>query len=855
MAFKDCMASIKTAMGGKELSDSEWDRITTDLTKVIDKHRAKGADQLGERVMAELAERADNERIANIIQQRNALFNRRAQIELQNYVKTVWKDSPKTGMEAFLVGKQRNRKGSLYSVGQDQVSTAETYLAGLHSDMLKAKVWDYFKTGELDKDIYIARHRLDSGEVELSDMIPEAVSAAKIINKHTEFMRLEFNRVGGAIGKLDGWVTSRTHNSEKIRKDSEGWLKFMEENLDIERVFDDIPPDVRLSKLKQERAEFMSGVHIALLNKDGPKTSLSGMTGLGNVGKGMSKERVYHFKTPDAEFEYNQRFGNGSLSQAVFFHAERMAADTALMRRLGPNAKMNLDAVFDSFLKDAKVQEDPKMLHDLKAYKDHVDRVTWKHLSGQSRAVAVGGELLAKVDSVVRVGQQMASLGGALLSMPPDLANLAGEFRHQGRGFLSGLNAGLKDLAKLTTDPEVREAMQSAGILSDYVKGSAISRFDQNDLFPGMAASVQNTYMNWTGIKWWPDRLRDGFAASMANHMAMLADKPFSQMDVKFKNLLRSYGIEEGDWEVMSKGVHETSTGLRLMTPEAIVDQDDSVFSKALSDKGVTPSPSKITSMRMELSSKIRTMMQDRASMAVVEGNIRTREVLPGSAAEQGTWERVMYNQISLFKTFVFGVVEGPVKRELFGGSEALDWRSAMKESKGLMNLAKTMTASTLLGYVAVSLKDIGRGKEPPDPLDPGTIMRSIMLGGTGGIYVDTLLGEAAKYDGGVVESLLGPTAGDINDLGELTYKLLHGEPAAAKAFKFVINNLPGNNVFYTKWALDYLFLYQISESLSPGYLRRMERNLKKKGDQEMFFPPSRNIPHGGGNKLLEGVR
>jgi hypothetical protein len=45
--------------------------------------------------------------------------------------------------------------------------------------------------------------------------------------------------------------------------------------------------------------------------------------------------------------------------------------------------------------------------------------------------------------------------------------------------------------------------------------------------------------------------------------------------------------------------------------------------------------------------------------------------------------------------------------------------------------------------------------------------------------------------------------------------------------------------LFYTKSALDYFFLYGISERLNPGYLDRMENRMQRELGQEFYVAPS----------------
>ena len=42
--------------------------------------------------------------------------------------------------------------------------------------------------------------------------------------------------------------------------------------------------------------------------------------------------------------------------------------------------------------------------------------------------------------------------------------------------------------------------------------------------------------------------------------------------------------------------------------------------------------------------------------------------------------------------------------------------------------------------------------------------------------------------------------------------------------------------------AADYLFLYELQESLNPGYLRRMERNMEKQTGSEWWLRPTEAV-------------
>ena len=54
-----------------------------------------------------------------------------------------------------------------------------------------------------------------------------------------------------------------------------------------------------------------------------------------------------------------------------------------------------------------------------------------------------------------------------------------------------------------------------------------------------------------------------------------------------------------------------------------------------------------------------------------------------------------------------------------------------------------------------------------------------------------------------------------------------------------VKENIPFLNLFYLKTAFDYAIGYQIMETLSPGSLKRMEKNMAKSGQEFLLTKPS----------------
>jgi hypothetical protein len=122
-------------------------------------------------------------------------------------------------------------------------------------------------------------------------------------------------------------------------------------------------------------------------------------------------------------------------------------------------------------------------------------------------------------------------------------------------------------------------------------------------------------------------------------------------------------------------------------------------------------------------------------------------------------------------------------------------------------------------------------------------LTRAFVQGGGAGIYGDFLFGEYGGYGRGLIQTMSGPTFGSIDEIGNIYKSAASGDADALQrnVTKFVKGNVPGMNLFYTKTALDYLFVHGMMEHVSPGYLRRMEKRMKRDMDQTYYFPPSQS--------------
>ena len=141
-----------------------------------------------------------------------------------------------------------------------------------------------------------------------------------------------------------------------------------------------------------------------------------------------------------------------------------------------------------------------------------------------------------------------------------------------------------------------------------------------------------------------------------------------------------------------------------------------------------------------------------------------------------------------LFKSFPVGVI---AKHWMRG------WGQRTAGGKAAY-LASYLVGSTVLGALAVQLKDLAKGREPREMDVPSFWVAAFLQGGGASIFGDFALNDQSRFGRSFTESLLGPvgaTIGDVYDLsGGNVHQAARGEStdAGAEAVRFVQSNTPG---------------------------------------------------------------
>lgn len=759
------------------------------------------------------------------IEKRNALLNQKRQLEAIDFVQNSFPEDIGRGIQALIAGDNQVAYGSRLSVDAEQKSLMGVYVGGLLADLDKIGMLKMAGRGELDRDI--ARHMW--GE-EVADSNARAIG--DIYQKYQEMSRRDANNAGAWIKKNPNYITRQSHDVDKISKATkEEWVEFILPKLD-DRTFDGVENPREFLSFVYDGLS--SGVHL----HSSPKSvdeAIKQFKGPGNIAKKMSQGRVLHFKSADDWMDYNDTFGTSGLAESVNASLSKAAETTGLMRRLGTNPENMIDSIYENFM---PLAEDRAQLQGTKNYTSNLLKV----VNGETRMA--GNQMWAARMSAFRNLQSMAKLGGAVLSsIGADNVAYAAEVRYQGGNMFSGIAESLQGVLKGRRSADQRAIAANLGVTMDSFAGTLASRFNIDDGHTGLSQKMMTQFFRFNGLSWWTDSLKISAAIGMSNRLYQQKDLAFDAIDPRLRRVMKLYGIDEAEWNIIKKGQQIDEDGTGLLTPEAQKDLPDELFANLVESRGLKANKVSIADARLEMERKLRAYVSDRQGFAVLEGDARSSATWT-QGTKRGTVPGELLRSIGQFKQFPTIFMQRVLGREVTGRMKGAEMGINKFTDSPVYGVASLMAALAVAGYVSMSAKDLAKGRKPrefnDDPMNNFKIMSAALIQGGGmGIYGDFIFGDMNRFGGGPVETLAGPTIGTGGDIIALWQKMKNGDDPSASALSLALNNTPFINLFYSRIALDYLFLYNVRESLNPGYMRRMERRIEKENNQEFLYPPS----------------
>lgn len=844
MSINACIGIIKKAASNQKIDDDTAMALLEEIDEFITQQKSLngGPDDLDGALSTWLNGRLNEALLSNMLERRNRMINAMVEARAIQFINQF--DNPADGLRAMMGGVVKSTQGGKLSVDAQGKALGNKYIGRLLDRIDKDGDLKLWRSGKIDdlvaKEMWQLR---EGGQPGITGH-----AAAERIAKHIHVMQEtaigHANQAGAYIKSMPGYIMRQGHNQVKIRKAGfEAWRDFVITKLDAEKTFGTANPD-----------EFLKGAYNGLATgmhnrfKGGAESNyIKGFKGPANMAKKMSQERVLHFKDAESFMEYNKKFGTNDLREATIRGLEHMARNTALMRRFGTNPLAMFEKLQKRFAsqlqKEANVEKFDKLT-------DYTLTNLFKEIDGSTRIAARPS--MAQINAGLRAVQNMAKLGGAVVSSVTDIPNQAAELRHQGIHPLMAYANGFANLFRGRGNAEQKTIARALMVGFDGITGDLMSRFGSTDSVPGVMAKLQQKFFKLNLMSWWNDSHRTGMALMMSNFYANQARTTFDNLGPRLKNVMQQYNIGELEWNLFRKHAVKTAeNGEKYLVSEGLEDVSDEVIAQYLRRTGIRdPSKRVIQDTRDELISRLDTFFMDRADHGIPMPGAAERAIM-NQGTEAGTLLGEVLRHFSQFKSFPITMIRRGMGREMYGG---------VGGKKDITGLVQLMVATTVFGYGAMYMKDILKNRTPRTftgdmENDSKLLFAAMAQGGGLGIYGDFLFGEFSRYGRSALSTLAGPTIGQVDDVAELWTRFRTGEDLAAQTLRMAINNTPFQNLFYTRTALDFMFLYQMQETVNPGYLGRLENRIMRENNQRFFIPPTSKIPYGGGDRLLEGVR
>lgn len=861
MSIKDCIDEIR-AIAGDKLTAQDIEDLAADVQRRAGAKKVRDG-LLNDREALESAAHDihDEDEMAKTIERRNrALDMVRSKARDEFYKMAVAHGvSPADAVQALTVGVERKLPGGRKSVDARGKSLGQKFIGGLVGDLERAGLLHIMagrggiagtEAGVMDESIAKALWSIGDDGKANAPVSKEARTVAEIIHKWQEVARLRSNSAGAWVRKLPGYIARQGWDQSAIRGASQAeFVSFFKPLLDHDLTFGAKDPDA-----------FLRAAYLAMGSGEHIKTEggwQAGFKGTANLGKKMSAERVFHFKDAQSWITANDRFGTKSVTEAVLSGLDQDARNIAMMETFGTNPRMNFD---NDLTKLAYANRDNPKYVD--ALRDRSLQNQFSEIDGTTRIA--NNVTMAQIGGTIRAGQSMSKLGAAAFSHLTNLPFAASELRWQGHNLGEAYTGMLANFLEGHGTSERTLLTADIGVGLESWTGGMAARFGSTDGAPGVMSGLMRTFFKLNGMHWLIGNSQIAAGRMMSARLAKEAANVWGQIHPNLREALGRYGFDEKRWDVIRQSGQKMADGRSYLTPDGVRDLPDQAFAPLAAG-----SARAAQRMRDELETDLRTFFADRIDHAIPTPGARERAIL-NQGLQRGTWIGEALRFIAQFKQFPLTImtkVGGRQFEDLGGG-----WRNILQQLKSgkgdILGLAHLVAGTTVMGMLAMQAKQVIKGRTPRDPFGgnwPPVWIAALQQGGGLGIYGDFLFGESNRFGGSPEETLLGPSFGTVSDATKLATGLfqtrrdkdgdLVPSTTVAEAMKFGVNNAPFMNLFYTRVAMDYLVLYQLQEMASPGYLRRMESNMRNQNNQDMIVPPSSLISHGGGhNAMFDGL-
>lgn len=830
MSKDPCFDAVKKAVG-EGVSDQTISRALREMREVqganmgdLMSFQQKAITRITE--VTEILSRQRKEAAENLVKTRE---------RLDFYSQKAFQADPAEAVKARLSKTSLKSMEGNKSVELQSQGLFARFANNLISAMQRDGVFDFVvKKREHLADVYAELDALQRGTPRGATRNEIAQKAALAIHTVQQDILNMRRNAGFTVKEAEGWIIRRTHDPDRMTQAGfDKWYADIRPMLDLEKTFPEgLVDEGQVEVLLREVYNNVVTGKRGGVGSPGVSDELVRITQIpANLNKLRSQSRVLAFKSPFDEYQYNQAYGRGDLLDTLYHQLRQAAKDIALVNVYGTNP----GAAFEADLVRIKSGlTDRKKLDAFQAEERRL-RNLWDEVNGLT--TIPGKSLAAKLGSSARALTAMATMGKSALMTIGDVPIQAMMLKTStGKNILEATADVIANQAKAMA-PGIRSewARRTGQLINDSIGDLHLAFGAGGDAAPGAISQASRIFFKLNLLQQRTFISRAAIAKQYAVEFGKLADRQYAALDPLARTQLARYGVDAEVWDIVRTGVEELD-GDRAITLDAIDQIPAERFADLAKERGISADRAKLNAWLA-----VSTMYTDAALLGTVTPSGRER-----SRIIYGTREDDVMGQMLRFAYQFKGapMASWDVFSRVLLNKAPDDMKGvaqAILSGKGdMLSSAQLMVGLTMAGYMAMSLGDLASGKTPRDPRELKTFTEAMTKGGALGLYGDFLMGEYDRQYRSLPADIVGPVTSRAGEALKLFAKMRSGDAKAAEALNFAINNMPGLNLFYTRGAMNYLFLYQLQETLSPGFARRAEQRARENPglleDRQRYF-------------------
>lgn len=637
----------------------------------------------------------------------------------------------------------------------------------------------YLRASDGDRDLRRALMGLDTDD-------PKAKELAKVIKETFEPYIDRLREAGVWVRKRDNWWM-RDYDFARIQADRAKFEDLMRQGLDRANHPD---PDATIAKMIQ---------------------SLSEADTVGSKQVGIGMRRKLEFNDPEIEFQVQMEFGRGTLGTQLIRLADVLPQETIAAEMFGPMWRSKIPELANRIAVEGGVDPDLTRTFPLgRAARNlrHAIAIMNSQTSDLSRAANfTPNNVMAAAQNYV----SFSFLGKTALwqvTIDPVIGMLSAPMV-QGNIFRR-VTRQLGALAKLATNPEVRQQMKYLGVWKDTIAMQGNSRLPylmdpatQFNLGPSKARTFGERMLNnSTQLATLTQRAtfshflenwnRSGHMMATLSALGDTFGRSWDDLPAKLRKWdFESNGLTKADWESIRK------------TP--------------LTELGI-PDLNNLRQRNPRVHSRLMGMLHREAELGIVRSDISDRVVLT-IGTTPGTGASTLASTITQFWSWNMAMFRGPMMRAWHRGG-----------TSGLIGFSASLVIATAMG---MQFRAMASGQPLWDMENPKFWWRAFIMSGVlspVGQPATDAIGSSGRT--GLMGAVPG-TAAQISNLalGGAT-DLWDGEveKAALKGAKITHRAIP--NWWQIEWLVSNT-MEEITWQLDPESARARDRALRNQGRVE----------------------